>query len=222
MAGDMGQVFFLSLPWLLLVISSYLMGSIPAGYLAGRLCGVDLRTQGSGNIGATNALRVLGKAWGSGVFLVDFLKGLLPVYLAGIWSAQLGVHPSSAPGALAGLCVLLGHSFPVWLRFQGGKGIASSAGVIVGLFPSVFFFCIGSWLFFFMLTRYVSVASIAASITLPLAVAMLFMLHRADWLALLLSMMMCLLALWRHRSNIARLRVGMEPRFEQKKENKKP
>jgi glycerol-3-phosphate acyltransferase PlsY len=214
MTGDMGQVFFL--PWLLIAIFSYLIGSLPTGYLAGRLCGVDLRTQGSGNIGATNALRVLGKVWGYGVFLVDFLKGLLPVVVAGIWSSQLGIHPASAPGALAGLCVLLGHSFPVWLGFQGGKGIASSAGVIVGLFPFAMVLCIGSWGLFFTITRYVSVASIAASIALPIAVTILLILHRADWLALVVSLLMCLLALWRHRSNIARLRTGTEPRFEKK------
>jgi acyl phosphate:glycerol-3-phosphate acyltransferase len=205
------------LPWLLIALSSYLLGSVPTGFLAGRCCGVDLRTQGSGNIGATNALRVLGKPWGYTVFLVDFFKGLLPVLAANHWSAQFGIHPISAPGSLAALCTLLGHSFPIWLGFKGGKGIASSAGVIVGLFPSAFLFCIGTWMLLFTLSRYVSVASIAASIALPVAVALLYSLHKADWLALLVSILMCLLALWRHRSNLVRLRAGTEPRFEKKK-----
>jgi len=205
------------LPWLLIALSSYLLGSIPTGYLAGRCCGVDLRTEGSGNIGATNALRVLGKPWGYTVFLVDFFKGLLPVFAANHWSAQFGIHPISAPGSLAALCALLGHSFPIWLGFKGGKGIASSAGVIVGLFPSAFLLCIGTWMLAFTLSRYVSVASIAASIALPAAVALLYHLHKADWLALLVSILMCSLALWRHRSNLVRLRVGTEPRFEKKK-----
>ena len=211
-----GGVFILLLPWLLIALGSYLIGSVPTGFLAGRCCGVDLRTQGSGNIGATNALRVLGKPWGYTVFLVDFAKGLLPVLLASHWSAQFGIHPASAPGALAALCVLLGHSFPIWLGFNGGKGIASSAGVIVGLFPSAFLLCIGSWLLVFTLSRYVSVASISASIMLPVAVTILYLLHKADWLALLVSILMCALALWRHRSNFVRLRSGTEPRFERK------
>ncbi len=204
------------LPWILIALGSYLLGSLPTGFLAGRCCGVDLRTKGSGNIGATNAVRVLGKPWGYTVFLIDFLKGLLPVILANHWSAQVGIHPASAPGALAALAALLGHSFPIWLKFKGGKGIASSAGVIVGLFPSAFLFCIGTWMLVFTISRYVSVASLAASLALPLAATILFCLHKADWLALLVSILMCSLAVWRHRSNIARLRVGTEPRFERK------
>ena len=197
-------------------MASYLLGSIPAGFIAGKICGVDLRTQGSGNIGATNALRVLGKKWGYGVFLVDFLKGLVPVLLALRWGSSVGVNPYSSPGALAALCALLGHSFPVWLGFKGGKGIATSSGVIVGLFPAAFLFCLGIWLLLFTTTRYVSVASIAAAITLPSAVTLLFILHRTDWLALTVSILMCALAVWRHRSNIVRLRLGTEPRFERK------
>ena len=206
------------LSWLLIAIGSYLLGSIPFGYLAGRLCGVDIRTKGSGNIGATNALRVLGKKWGYAVFLLDFLKAWLPVKLALGWGIALMVHPASAPGALAGLCALLGHSFPVWLGFKGGKGIASSAGVIVGLFSlPVFLICLGLWLLLFTATRYVSVASIVASAALPVAVFTLYRPHRADWLGLTVSVVMAALAIWRHRSNIVRLRAGTEPRFERKK-----
>ena len=206
------------LPWLLIAVGSYLIGSIPFGYLAGRLCGIDIRTKGSGNIGATNALRVLGKKWGYAVFLLDFLKAWLPVKLALGWGIALMVHPASAPGALAGLCALLGHSFPVWLSFKGGKGIASSAGVMVGLFSlAVFLVCLGMWLLLFTVTRYVSIASIVAAISLPAAVGILVLLHRADWLGFTVSVMMAFLAIWRHRSNIVRLRTGTEPRFERKK-----
>lgn len=206
------------LPWLLIAVGSYLIGSIPFGYLAGRLCGIDIRTKGSGNIGATNALRVLGKKWGYAVFLLDFLKAWLPVKLALGWGIALMVHPASAPGALAGLCVLLGHSFPVWLGFKGGKGIASSAGVMVGLFSlAVFLVCLGMWLLLFTVTRYVSIASIVAAVSLPVAVGILVFLHRADWLGFTVSVVMAFLAIWRHRSNIVRLRAGTEPRFERKK-----
>ena len=206
------------LPWLLIAVGSYLIGSIPFGYLAGRLCGIDIRTKGSGNIGATNALRVLGKKWGYSVFLLDFLKAWLPVKLALGWGIALMVHPASAPGALAGLCALLGHSFPIWLGFKGGKGIASSAGVMVGLFSlAVFLVCLGMWLLLFTVTRYVSIASIVAAVSLPAAVGILVLLHRADWLGFTVSIVMAALAIWRHRSNIVRLRAGTEPRFERKK-----
>ena len=206
------------LPWLLIAVGSYLIGSIPFGYLAGRLCGIDIRTKGSGNIGATNVLRVLGKKWGYAVFLLDFLKAWLPVKLALGWGIALMVHPASAPGALAGLCALLGHSFPVWLSFKGGKGIASSAGVMVGLFSlAVFLVCLGMWLLLFTVTRYVSIASIVAAVSLPVAVGILVFLHRADWLGFTVSVVMAFLAIWRHRSNIVRLRAGTEPRFERKK-----
>jgi len=206
------------LPWFLIALGSYLLGSIPFGYLAGRLCGIDIRTKGSGNIGATNVLRVLGKQWGYPVFLLDFLKGWLPVKLALGWGISLMVDPASAPGALAGFCALIGHSFPVWLGFKGGKGIATSAGVIVGLFSlPVFLICLGFWLLLFTTTRYVSVASIGASLALPASVGVLFWLHRADWLGLAASVLMAALAVWRHRSNITRLRAGTEARFVRKK-----
>ena len=205
-------------PWFLIAIGSYLLGSIPAGFIAGKICGVDLRTQGSGNIGATNALRVLGKKWGYGVFLFDFLKGLVPVLLALQWGHAVGVVPATAPGALAALCSLVGHSFPIWLGFRGGKGISTSGGVMVGLFGfPVFLFCLGCWLLLFTTSRYVSVASIAASIALPTAVAFLFLTHRTDWLAFTVSIVMCALAVWRHRSNISRLCAGTESRFERNK-----
>ena len=203
-------------PWFLIAISSYLLGSIPFGFLAGKICGIDIRTKGSGNIGATNALRVLGKTWGYAVFLFDFLKGLIPVMLASQWGIYAGISPSSAPGALAGLFVLLGHSFPVWLGFKGGKGIASSAGVMVALFPAAFLLCLGVWLLLFTTTRYVSVASIGGAVALPVAVGILFATHRTDWLALTVSLVMGALAIWRHRSNVLRLRAGTEPRFERK------
>jgi glycerol-3-phosphate acyltransferase PlsY len=141
--------------------------------------------------------------------------------MAAQWGTYSGVFPASAPGAIAGLFVLLGHSFPVWLGFKGGKGIASSAGVMVGLFPAAFLICLGVWLLLFTSTRYVSVASIAAAIALPIAVGILFASHRTDWLAFTVSIVMCALAVWRHRSNITRLRAGTEPRFEKNRLKKK-
>jgi len=114
---------------------AYLLGSMPWGYLAGRINGVDLRREGSGNTGATNALRVLGKKWGYLVFALDALKGVLAVK----WSMDLGVYFDATgqekiyAGVVAAIFVMVGHSYPVWLRFQGGKGIATAAGVMLAL-----------------------------------------------------------------------------------------
>src|SRR6195256_7063717 len=110
------------------LIGSYLLGSIPFGYLAGRLSGVDIRGVGSGNIGATNVVRVLGKRYGYPVFAVDFLKGLAAVFAATCVARHLDLTQRSAQifGITAGVCCVLGHSFPVWLKFKGGKGVATS------------------------------------------------------------------------------------------------
>jgi len=205
------------MPWLIIAVGSYLLGSIPFGYLAGRFCGIDIRMQGSGNIGATNVLRVLGKKWGYAVFLLDFLKGWLPVKLALGWGIALMVHPASAPGALAGLCALIGHSFPFWLGFKGGKGMATSGGVIIALFPGAFLIGIGVWILVFLTTRYVSVASIAGTVTVPSVLVVMYLLHRADWLGVAVSLVMAVLIIWLHRGNIGRLRAGTEPRFERNK-----
>ncbi|HLB32743.1 MAG: acyl-phosphate glycerol 3-phosphate acyltransferase [Verrucomicrobia bacterium RIFCSPHIGHO2_12_FULL_41_10] len=214
------------IPWIILILGSYLIGSFPAGYLAGCCCGIDIRLHGSGSIGSTNVVRVLNKKWGAGVFAIDFLKGLLPVLLATAWGRSVGINPLSAPGAVAALCSLLGHSFPIWLGFRGGKGIATSAGIIIGMFPGSFLFCIGGWLFFFYLTRYVSIASIIAAILLPLSVAIFYLIGRVttelpswvqvDWLSVVVATLMGGLVLWRHRSNMQRLLAGTELRFGEK------
>lgn len=214
------------LPLFCIALGGYLIGSFPTGYLAGCCCGIDVRLHGSGNVGATNVLRLLGKKWGYSVFLIDFLKGWLPVFLALLWSDTVHMTPPSAPGAIAALASLLGHSFPIWLHFKGGKGISTSAGIIVGMFPGSFLFCLGSWIFVFFSTRYVSIASIVASIMLPLSVLLFYFLSHGshplphaltpDWLSILVSLMMCTLVLWRHRENIKRLLARTEPRFVRK------
>jgi len=201
-----------------IAVGAYLLGSIPFGLLAGRLRGVDLRSHGSGNIGATNALRVLGKPVGYTVFALDFLKGFVPVALAFWLVAPEDFEPGSLPGVVAGVCVILGHNFPVWLGFRGGKGIASSGGVILGLFPwPVFPFALVSWGVVFAAVRYVSVASLAAALALPVGVTVFYFLGGTDWLQLLGAVLMWALATWRHRGNIQRLMAGTEPRFQGKK-----
>jgi glycerol-3-phosphate acyltransferase PlsY len=202
-------------------VAAYLCGSVPSGFLAGRLRGVDLRKEGSGNIGATNALRVLGKTWGYGVFAADFVKGILGVVVA----QQLGKAAGVTPGVMADLFgvvgaffVVVGHMFPVWLGFNGGKGIATSGGIIIALYPwPVFAFGLFCWMFLFFATRYVSLASLAAALALPTGSLVMALLGRCGWLLVLVASLLCALAVWRHRPNITRLLQGTEKRFEPKK-----
>lgn len=208
--------------WALLsvvLLEAYLLGSIPNGYLAGRLSGIDVRKHGSGNIGATNVLRVLGKPWGFAVFFADALKGFIAVRLA----MYLASHtPETANyvefyAIVAAAACVAGHSFPVWLRFKGGKGVATSAGSLAGVTPISAFTIFLVWLVVFKVTRYVSLASIVAASALPVVVGLLVVMKQTRGTVLLyFSVVMTALVIWRHRSNISRLLNGTEPRFARK------
>lgn len=203
--------------WLGILLLSYLLGSIPSGYLVAKSQGIDIRQHGSGNIGATNVLRVMGKKWGYLVFACDALKGFLAVKLA----AQLAAtgHADAALGAVLGaIGCILGHNYTVWLRFKGGKGIATSAGVLLGLFPlTVILTVLIIWFVVFFVGRYVSLASICAALSLPVAVFLLVTRSGTDfWLRFWFSVVISALAVWRHRSNLARLAKGTESRFTRK------
>jgi acyl phosphate:glycerol-3-phosphate acyltransferase len=196
-------------------LGSYLMGSLPTGYIVGRINGVDLRKEGSGNIGATNALRVLGKKWGYLVFAADILKGWLSVTLGYALAARFAPDQIVVAGVLAAVFVVLGHNYPVWLAFKGGKGIATSAGIMIALFPIWVFLCaLVVWVSFFYTTRYVSVASIFAAISLSVSSTVLALLGKCDWLLVVVALLMTSLAIWRHKSNIERLLSGTEKKFE--------
>ncbi len=215
------------IPSLWIFVGAYLIGSFPAGYLAGKCCHLDIRKHGSGNIGATNVMRVLGKKWGYSVFVIDFLKGWLAVFGAMAVGKALALDSISLVGACAAIGVLVGHSFPIWLGFRGGKGISTSGGVIVALFPGAFVICCGGWILFFYLTRIVSIASIVASLLLPVSVITFYFLGLADTqlpsffqqdkILVGASLIMGTLAVVRHRKNIERLLAGTEPRFERQK-----
>lgn len=190
----------------------YLLGSIPAGYLAGRFRGIDIREKGSGNIGATNVFRVLGKPAGIAVLIIDALKG----YAACAWVADLVIHwfparigEDEALRITAGLAAILGHNFTCWLKFRGGKGIATSAGVIAALVPGALIIALSIWIIVFALSRYVSLASIAASLSLPFATWV----TRQNIALTLVTGAMAALAIYKHRSNIQRLIHGTENRF---------
>ncbi len=205
--------------WTILAASAacaYFIGSFPSGYFAGRACGKDLQKEGSGNIGATNAFRVLGKTWGYVVFAADALKGWLAVTVAMFLARHYGM-PGTLNGVVAAAFAVLGHNFPVWLGFKGGKGISTSAGIMIALYPIwVFLSGLFGWLILFFSTRYVSAGSIAAAIALPTSSAVLMYFGQTDWLQTAVAVILCVLALWRHRENIQRLRAGTEKKFEKK------
>jgi glycerol-3-phosphate acyltransferase PlsY len=191
---------------------AYLIGSIPTGYLAGRLKGVDIRRVGSGNIGATNVFRALGKLAGVLVLVLDGIKGFAACAWGTDWMIQtfsLHANQTEYLRIVAGLAAVLGHNYTIWLRFQGGKGIATSAGVLAALVPWALAIVGLLWIVVFVLSRYVSLASIAAAAGLPLAT----WLTGGSRLLVTLTSVMTALAIYRHRSNIVRLLSGTEHRL---------
>ena len=189
---------------------SYLIGSLPAGYLAGAICGVDVRTAGSGNIGATNVFRVLGKTAGIAVLLVDGMKGFAAArwvpLLVNQWFPGAAAMDNLALAAGAG--AVLGHVYTCWLKFKGGKGIATSAGVGFAWAPEACAVTLAIWIVVFAATRYVSVASIVAAVVLPLAV---WAFQYGTKMTIVMTGL-GVLAIYKHKANIRRLLDGTENR----------
>jgi len=225
----------------LIVAIGYLLGSIPFGYLVAKSRGVDIRQHGSGNIGATNVLRTLGKGPGYTVFACDALKGLIAVLIGShIASSHSQVISEAAhayqganlvvthstyfirlPEAIgsisAAIACIIGHNFPVWLKFKGGKGMATSAGVLIGMMWQVALTCVILWLIVFKAMRYVSLASIAAAVMVPVSTMVFLLLGiMHGWPYFYVAVVACGLAVWRHRANIVRLANGTESRFVKK------
>lgn len=197
-------------PWLGLALA-YLMGSFPSAYLAGKSKGIDLRTVGSGNLGATNVLRTLGWAWAAPVFLADALKGAIP---AGLLPWFIETQVSDRWAIAYGVAAILGHAKPVFLLFRGGgKGVATSAGVFLALAPVatagvLVLFGVVVWL-----TGYVSLGSIAAAAALPVLVALT---QGVRSLFFVPAVLVAGFVVWAHRANIQRLRAGTEHSFKKK------
>lgn len=195
---------------------AYLLGSFPAGYIAGRVAGVDIRTVGSRNIGATNVTRVLGKRFGYPVFLVDFAKGFVAVCAAVMIAkaARSSITIVDLCAALAAVFGVVGHSYPIWLRFKGGKGVATSLGALFAMnWIAAIAVCL-VWVIVFQTTRYVSIASLGAVVALPIAMATMFVLNQLQTpIQFYFALALCAIVVWRHRSNISRLLDGTEPRF---------
>jgi glycerol-3-phosphate acyltransferase PlsY len=200
----------------LTALLGYLLGSIPTGYLVGLARGVDVRAVGSGNIGATNVFRTLGKPAGIVVLLVDALKGFVAcrVVVDLVWNfifpaAQKDSSSREYLLLLAGLTAILGHNYTCWLKFKGGKGIATTAGVLSALMPLALLTILSVWIIIVALTRYVSLGSLAAAVVLPFS-AWYF---EGSPRMITLAILMAGLAIYKHRSNIQRLLKGTENRF---------
>lgn len=203
-------------PYFAGALVAYLVGAIPFGLLIGRwVRGIDLREHGSLNIGATNAARVLGAKWGAAVLLLDALKGLLPTALLPLLLAT-DAESQTHLRVACGVAAILGHMFPAWLGFRGGKGVATSLGVVTVIAPWGTLAALAAFVLVFAATRIVSASSLTAAVTF--AVAQLILLQPTPfdarhWSVALISLVAPLLVILRHRQNILRLLRGEEQRF---------
>lgn len=214
--------------YVLTALAAYLLGSIPTGYLVAKAKGIDIRSVGSGNIGATNVVRILGKPAGIFVLLVDALKGFVACTFLCPWIfnwfaphfSGLVVSLHSQPievqtryYVIAGIAVILGHNYTCFLKFKGGKGIATSAGVLIALAPSAFLIVFCVFMLVAFLTRYISLASVIAAFCLPFSV---WWFHGSRTMVAVMSFLGAL-AIYKHKANIGRLLNGTENRFGEKK-----
>jgi len=208
--------------WIIIaLLSSYLIGSIPCAYIFGRLLkGIDIRKFGSGNVGATNAMRVLGRGPGILILLLDILKGYVTVTLLAdflIW--RIPNFPEEASRVILGLSCIIGHSWTVFLGFKGGKGVAATLGVLLGLavkiesLKLVLGLIILTWLIIFIITRIVSIASVLAATAMPIYM----ILFKESHVLIFTSLILCFFILLRHTSNLKRIFQGKEPRLSFKK-----
>lgn len=201
---------------------SYLLGAIPTAYIFGKLLkGIDIRKHGSGNVGATNALRVLGKGTGITVLILDILKGVVAIACVGAWAIRTPVQGISPEFLLIilGVVCICGHNWTVFLNFKGGKGVATSLGVLVGFgiilhgLMWVLLLVVGTWLAVFLATRIVSLGSIIAACALPIYM----LLFRLPNVLIAAGAILGIFVIVRHKANISRLFKGQEPRITFKK-----
>ena len=211
--------------FLILILFAYLLGSVPFGFMIAKAHGKDLRLIGSGNIGATNATRALGKKWGYLCLLLDVLKGLVPMLLVPL--LNLVDSQTASPGGLAlwllvGCAAVLGHVFPIYLKFKGGKGVATSLGIVLGLWPYYTLCGIGVfaiWGITLLVWRTVSLSSILAAVSFPVLLLLSILVFDEPWdfvqlwPLLLLSVLMASLVIIRHTENIKRLLDGSESKI---------
>jgi glycerol-3-phosphate acyltransferase PlsY len=225
---------FTAMHWLVAALVAFACGSIPFGPIVARLRGIDLRTVGSGNIGATNVGRALGWKWGVLVYVLDAIKGAAPVLVAGALAGILGKPADEVAPAdmwwwlLMPIASVLGHMFSPFVGFKGGKGVATGSGAMLAVWPTLtgpLLVAIGLWAVLLAATRYMSVASMAAAISIPLTVAAAAAIRTGDGTpdgelplrhalpAIIVTGGVALLVVWKHRPNIERLLAGKENRL---------
>ena len=202
-----------------MIIGAYLLGSVPFGLIIAKAHGKDLRSIGSGNIGATNVARALGRKWGYFCFLLDVLKGAIPMLAVRVLTEVSEPTPGLVSlWLVVGCAAILGHVFPIYIKFKGGKAVSTSFGVALGLWP-YFTICaviaIAVWAVFVLIWRYISLGSMAASITFPIALILTIVLipswHLVDlWPLLVAAIAIPIMVIVRHRENIKRLLAGTE------------
>lgn len=193
--------------------AAFLLASVPFGFLVGKARGIDIRRHGSGNIGATNVYRVVGKPWGLLAFACDFLKGLVPVLAAKRFFPELPFLPVAA-----GVAAVFGHMYTVFMRFKGGKGVATGFGMLVALSPVLVLCAFGIFVALVAAFRYISLGSVCAAAFLAVAVwipcaALGNPEGWRDWPTCAAVAAVCLFSVWKHRSNIARLLSGTESKI---------
>ena len=200
---------------LVVFLLSYLVGCTPCGFLIGKFNGLDIRRHGSCNIGATNVRRTLGRDWGLLCFFLDFFKGYLPVLVIGHGLGAATAVGFEWGGIFAAFGTVLGHVYPCWLNFKGGKGVATTLGALVAVSWLAVLIALVTWVICFLVTRYVSVASLGAAVMLPVGyiISGLVRDHRVVTPSLVLLTILAAVIIHRHRSNIERLRAGNEYRF---------
>lgn len=218
--------------WIIAIAIAYVLGATPFGLLIGFTKGVDIRKSGSGNIGATNTGRILGKKWGIACFILDVLKGALPVFAAGWYMGLVSgeVTPDAKTAALwfaVGIGAFFGHLFPFWLKFKGGKGVATGFGVLLGLFPYLTWCALVGllvWVVSVKICRYVSLSSMLAAIVMPLLFVGFSLWLKWDltqlWPLLVALGLLAILIVVKHRSNIGRLLRGEESKIGEKNAEK--
>lgn len=193
------------LPFILLIVLAYLIGSIPSGLWIGKLFfQKDIREHGSGNLGATNAFRVLGLLPGSIVTAIDILKGTLATLLPLVFHLHVDHHLY----LLTGIFAIIGHSFPIFAGFKGGKAVATSAGIILGYAPLLFIAVIIVFLITLKISKYVSLSSMITAV-----IALLLSVFAKDWVLSILIACIAIFVIYRHRTNIARIKNGTEPKI---------
>ena len=197
---------------ILFCLLAYLLGAVPTGLYLARIKGVDIREVGSGNIGATNVFRTAGKGVGILTLLLDALKGFIPAYVFPLLSR----HVAQEYGILFGILAIIGHNWPIYLKFKGGKGVATSAGMLLGVAPLAVLVGFVCWVLCMAFTRIVSLSSIVAATKVTVAV---WVRIRSALAANVALTILAMLVIWLHRANIRRLLNGTENRFGKKKES---